>query len=129
LVSLGDPEVDYQDTPIAAEEDICGRNISVHEPERSILTIPQLMGVAQACRDLVAHPEDERNCEGLMRVLGLAEEPLEIDPFDELDDLKELIAAVVAAIALDDVGVLEAGGDVALIEEHRAVLVGVAELR
>ena len=118
LHGLGDAEVDELHRALVGHEDVLGADIPVHDVERLAGAVLLVVGVVQG----VADPEHDvkRHAHGDDPLL-LAEpavEEAQVLALNVLHGDEVLVVALAELEDLPDIGVIQIGGDLGLVDEH-----------
>jgi hypothetical protein len=114
---LGDAEVDELDLTVVGDEHVARRDVAMHDAERRVVVIGELVRVVQAGERLGQHLDlhaERKQLAGAARAPD-ALEGLALEVFH-----RDVVAALVLAdvVGLDDVGVVEPRGQARFLEEH-----------
>ena len=124
---LGDAEVDDLHLPGVRHEDVVRRGVAVDDLEGLAVEVLELVGVVEAGERV--DEDAERHAQGEpARGADPAEDAVEGLPLQELHADVEALAVAADLVGLHHVGVVEAGGEARLVEEHGQELRVLGEL-
>ena len=115
-----DAEIGNLHGALEREEDVLRGHVAVDDLERPAPLVLPLVRVVEPLRGLRDDPRRHPRIEAPPPRLRAREEPAEVRPFDVLHcEELPLVSAVVELVDLHHVRVVEAGGELRLLDEHR----------
>jgi hypothetical protein len=126
---VGDAEVAELHGALVREQHVGGRDVAVDDFEGSALVVEALVGVVEGAGELAEQVGDDDGRHGLARALRRREEQTQVGPVDVLHDEQEGRPVGLEAVHLNEVGVVEPHRDPRLVDEHRAEVRVLREVR
>jgi hypothetical protein len=124
----GDAEVEDLHGARVAQHDVVRADVAVHDAEGAAEFVAAGVGVGEAGRDLVGDVRGDDDGDALAVAADGVDQAHEVLALDELHRQVEAAVDLAEVEDLDDVGVVEAEGDLRLVDEHPRELGLVGEL-
>ncbi len=126
---LDDAEVAELDVAFVADQDVLGRDVAVHEAEGAALEV--LLTVRMIERRGETRTDQQRQAERQRAALGAraVQDRAQVLAVDELHRDEVVVADLAEVVDVDDVVVIELGGELGLVDEHRDEVGAVGEVR
>ena len=118
----GDPEVEDLHGAGEGDHDVVGADVAVDDADRRAVVVALVVGVGEAGRGLMGDVGGDHRRDPLAAAGDRVEEAHQVDALDQLHRQVEVAVDLAEVEDLDDVGVVEAEGDLRLVDEHPRVL-------
>ncbi len=116
--ALGDAEVDHLHVPREGQEDVLRADVAVDDVEQLSAIVAELVRGVEPVGDLRGDPRGEVDREATSLLRQLLDELEEAAAVDELHDHQVGAGVFEQLLHADHAGVLDAGGEARLIQEH-----------
>jgi hypothetical protein len=129
VVGVGDAEVAQLDLPLEADEKVRRRDVAVHDAERRTVVCRLAVRVVERAKGFDDHEQRILHGQRRLGARTAAQEVVEVEALDVLHRDVEKPVGPPEVVHLDDVGMIEPGGELRLRDQEVGELAAVGEMR